>query len=429
MNFIDTSRQVTVLGGGIVGVSCSLALQSKGWRVTMVDRLDPGQETSAGNAGVLSRSSLLPFNRPGLGMALPSMLLKSSPGFRLRASALDNWPWMLKFLWHARRSTFDQTTMALDALIQLSVNTHKVWMDQAQAKNLLLENGWLWLYQNPAAFEASAFVREVLQEFSVANEVLSPHGLHDLEPHVAPHFSHGLWIKDAVSVLNPQALVKIYAQQFLNAGGVIEHAEVTALSQQLTGWQWQTVQGQTQLASNVVVALGPWSGRLLAASRLPSRFNMTIGFERGYHRQFKPVEGVHLRRPIYDMAGAYVLSPMQNEGGDPVMRMTTGVELAAHDAKANWEQLEAAENAARKIFPMKETVAEADWLGSRPTLPDSRPVIGELTNCPGLWLAFGHQHIGFSTGPGTGVLLAELMSSESTSIDAQAFRPERFEST
>ena len=133
-----------------------------------------------------------------------------------------------------------------------------------------------------------------------------------------------------------------------------------------------------------------------------------------------------MQRPFYDTAGAYVVSPMVNDQGESVFRMTTGVELAAQDAAFNGAQLEAAENAMRRVIPLKESVAGSDWLGARPTTPDSRPVIGEMPNCPGLWLAFGHQHIGFSTGPGTGVLLSELMGGESTSINPEPFSPLRF---
>jgi D-amino-acid dehydrogenase len=109
-----------------------------------------------------------------------------------------------------------------------------------------------------------------------------------------------------------------------------------------------------------------------------------------------------------------------------MFRLTTGIELADRDSKPNLNQLENAENAVRRVLALKETMENSNWLGSRPTTPDSRPVIGEMPNCPGLWLAFGHQHIGFSTGPGTGVLLSELMSGEATSIDPHPFKPERF---
>ena len=426
MNSFETSRQVTVLGAGMVGVSCALALQAKGWQVTLVDRRHPGEETSAGNAGVLSRSSLLPFNRPGLLQSLPRMLLKPGPGLQVRTSALRHLDFMWRFLWHARRQSFDITTAALDGLIQLSAQTHKTWLMQSAAQHRLRENGWLWLFQNETAWNSSAFSREVLQNFAVASDAISGNDIQSLEPHLSSQFQHALWIKDASSVDNPSAVVKAYANQFVKQGGVLQQSEVRALQQQAKAWQWHDATGAAHRTPHLVLAMGPWSESLLKASQLPSQFNAHMGFERGYHRHFKPAEGVSLHRPVYDTAGAYVLSPMVNGEGENVLRMTTGVELAVRDAAPNLAQLEAAEKAVRSAIPLKDTVAGCDWLGSRPTTPDSRPVIGQMPQCPGLWLAFGHQHIGFSTGPGTGVLLSELMAGESTSIHAAPFSPVRF---
>lgn len=426
MNLFETSRQVTVLGAGMVGVSCALALQAKGWRVTLVDQQAPGEETSHGNAGVISRSSLLPFNRPGLWQNLPAMLLRPGPNLKIRPSALSHWQWLWRFLWHAKRSSFEVTTVALDGLIQLSSDTHRAWLKKAHVESRLRDTGWLWLYAHAAAFESGAASREVLQEFGVVCEVLNAPSLQALEPHLAPAFSHALWVKDAASVDNPRAVVKSYVALFLEAGGQLVQSKVIALQQQPSGWQWVNPDGGVHWTPNIVVAMGPWSECLLEASQLQNNFKVNMGFERGYHRHFQPVEGVRLGRPIYDLSGAYVLSPMKDEQGADILRMTTGVELAARDEGPNLQQLECAENAARRVLPMKSAFPGSDWFGARPTTPDSRPVIGEVPNAPGLWLAFGHQHIGFSTGPGTGVLLSELMSKEATSIDPRPFAPQRF---
>ncbi|MEY3062742.1 MAG: D-amino acid dehydrogenase small subunit [Pseudomonadota bacterium] len=426
MNLFETSRQVTVLGAGMVGVSCALALQAKGWSVTLVDQQAPGEETSHGNAGVISRSSLLPFNRPGLWQNLPAMLLRPGANLKIRPSALSHWQWMWRFLWHAKRSSFEVTTVALDGLIQLSSDTHRAWLKKAHVESRLRDTGWLWLYAHAAAFESGAASREVLQEFGVACEVLNALSLQALEPHLAPAFSHALWVKDATSVDNPRAVVKAYVAQFLEAGGQLVQSKVIAMQQQPSGWQWVNPEGGVHWTPNIVVAMGPWSESLLEASQLQNNFKVNMGFERGYHRHFQPVDGVRLGRPIYDLSGAYVLSPMKDEQGADILRMTTGVELAARDEGSNLQQLECAENAARRVLPMRSAVPGSDWLGARPTTPDSRPVIGEVPNAPGLWLAFGHQHIGFSTGPGTGVLLSQLMSKEATSIDPRPFAPQRF---
>jgi D-amino-acid dehydrogenase len=243
MNFLETSRQVTVLGAGMVGVSCALALQAKGWRVTLVDKRDAGEETSAGNAGVLSRSSLLPFNRPGLWQNLPRMVLKPGPSLQVRPSALAHFDFMWRFLWQARRQSFDVTTMALDGLIQLSGQTHKLWLTQSAVQHRLRESGWLWLFQNDAAWQGSAFSRDVLKDFSVACESLHGHDIQSLEPHLSSQFQHALWIKDAASVDNPSAVVKAYAEQFVKQGGVFQMSEVRTLQKQPQGWQWLDASG------------------------------------------------------------------------------------------------------------------------------------------------------------------------------------------
>ena len=370
MNLFETSRQVTVLGAGMVGVSCALALQAKGWSVTLVDQQAPGEETSHGNAGVISRSSLLPFNRPGLWQNLPAMLLRPGPNLKIRPSALSHWQWLWRFLWHAKRSSFEVTTVALDGLIQLSSDTHRAWLKKAHVESRLRETGWLWLYAHAAAFESGAASREVLQEFGVDCEVLNAPSLQALEPHLAPAFSHALWVKDAASVDNPRAVVKAYVAQFLEAGGQLVQSKVSVLQQQPSGWQWVNPEGGVHWTPNIVVAMGPWSESLLEASQLQNNFKVNMGFERGYHRHFQPVEGVRLGRPIYDLSGAYVLSPMKDEQSADILRMTTGVELAARDEGSNLQQLECAENAARRVLPMKSAVPGSDWLGARPTTPD-----------------------------------------------------------
>ena len=146
-----------------------------------------------------------------------------------------------------------------------------------------------------------------------------------------------------------------------------------------------------------------------------------MAYERGYHMHYAAPGTSQLARPIYDTAGAYVLSPMEQG-----LRLTSGVELTDLDAPANPLQLDLAEAAARQAVDMGERLEPTPWLGRRPTLPDSRPIIGAMPGQRNLWLAFGHQHIGFSTGPGTGAMLAALMSGEASPIDATPFRAERF---
>ena len=412
-------QRVVVLGAGMVGIACALSLRQRGLDVTVIDPLGPGAATSHGNAGVLARSSLMPFNHPRLWSQLPGLLRGRSPGFRYDPLwVLGQWRWGLSFLGHARARDFRETTTALDALIRHSGAVHRQWMVAAGVAHRRRDDGWLFLYRSQADFDAGAFGRETLARFDVATAALSPRELHDLEPHLNPVFPRALWVQDASAVDSPAAVVQAYARLLVERGGKQQLTAAIHLQRVESGWRIETADGGSQLADQVVVALGPWSRDFLR-----QKFGLAVpmGFERGQHRHFRPAEGATLNRPVYDTSGGYVLAPMAQG-----LRLTTGVELNAQHAPPHREQLEAAERAAREAMALGERTADPDWLGSRPTLPDSRPMIGECPGRKGLWLSLGHQHIGFSTGPGSGELLAQLMLGEPTTVDPHPFRPQRF---
>lgn len=417
----ETRTPVAILGAGIVGVSCALALQQRGWQVTLIDRQPPGRETSFGNAGVLARSSLIPFNHPGLWAALPALLRNAGARFRYEPGyLLRNLPWALRFLLHARRGSFERTTTALDALIRLSGEVHLRWLTEAGERQRLRENGWLFLYRTKAGLEQSLAARDTFDRFGIATQVLDAPALAALEPDLRPIFARALWVQDAASVDNPGRVVQAYAALFASRGGCIVQQAASGLSRSAPDGAWRIplADGSMHEAGRVVVALGPWSKEFLQRTQALS---VPMAFERGHHMHYAPLEGARLSRPVYDTAGGYVLSPM-----DEGLRLTTGVHLAHQDAPPKLSQLHLAEAAARQAFALGTRLDDAPWLGCRPTLPDSRPAIGPCPGWPGLWLAFGHQHIGLNTGPGTGVLLAELMSGEPCAIDPAPFDPARF---
>lgn len=414
-------NSVAVLGAGMVGVCCALELQRRGFAVTLLDRQDPGSATSCGNAGVLARSSLVPFNNPSLWAALPRLARNRSVQFRYDpAFVARNLRWAGGFLARARARPFEETATALDALIRLSQPEHRRLLAASGELPRLRDNGWIFLYRSEAAFEAGAAGRAVLARFGVATQPLDAAALAELEPHLKPIFPRALWVRDAASVDNPGAVVQAYARLFAAHGGRILRASARTLRRASSAddWQVQFEDGTDLRAHRVVVALGPWTRAFLRdalALRVP------MAFERGYHMHYGAAAGAALRRPVYDTAGGYVLSPMEQG-----LRLTTGVEWTDLDARSDFTQLDLAESHARAAFPLAQRLDRDAWRGSRPTLPDSRPVVGQAPGHPGLWLAFGHQHIGFSTGPGTAALLGALVCGEPAPVDAAPFRPERF---
>lgn len=412
-------KHVIVLGAGIVGVCCALELQRRGVKVTLVDQQAPGMETSMGNAGVLARSSLMPFNHPGLWKQLPRLLKNDTVQFRYRPGFVArNLGWATRFMLSARESVFQETARSLDALIRLSAPEHLRLLDASGARHRLRDTGWVFLYRSEAAWNASALARRTFEQYQVPTQTLSPAELAEMEPALSPIFHRALWIQGSYSVDDPQAVVTAYADLFRRSGGTFKTFKAASIRRDAQGWSVQGSQGsETLKADELVVALGPWSKQLLKTTGI----DLPMAFERGYHMHYNGAEGATISRPLYDTGGGYVLSPMARG-----LRLSTGVELDDCDAPARSVQLDLAESRAREAFPLGQRLDPAAWLGRRPTLPDSRPMIGQAPRHPGLWLALGHQHIGFSTATGTAKILGELMLDVTSNEAYRAFRPGRF---
>jgi D-amino-acid dehydrogenase len=169
-------------------------------------------------------------------------------------------------------------------------------------------------------------------------------------------------------------------------------------------------------ARHVVVALGPWSADLLR----PLGYRVPLAFERGYHQEFRPNPARSLHRPIHDADGSFLMTPMERG-----IRVTSGVELTSRDAPSSYAQLDAVVPVARSVVEFGEAV-DQPWRGARPTLPDSLPMIGPAPRHPGIWLGFGHQHIGFTTGPATGAAIAAMIAGAEPSFDTAPFSPSRY---
>jgi D-amino-acid dehydrogenase len=401
----------------MVGVSCALALQKRGLKVTLIDRREPGRETSYGNAGVISRSSIMPLNNPGLWRNLPKYLGNRHAAVRYRLPhLLSNPGWILGFLGEAKPARLAARVAALEGLVTPALPLHKRLMAEAGIAWRLRDTGFLELWRSEAGASAAQIRRNWLEEHEVRVDALDRQALSALEPSLNPIFSAALLHKDSASVDRPGAVVEAYAALFVSRGGTILQQEVTSLSRQGEGWRAGGPAGHHD-ADLAVVALGPWSADLLRPLGLKAPLNV----ERGYHRHYKPVQGRFLNRPIYDVEASYMLAPMEQG-----LRLTSGVELAHRDAPDDHAQIDQVLPRAREAFPLAEPVDGTTWRGARPTLPDSLPMIGEAPRHPGLWLAFGNQHIGFSTGPVTGEILAALIAGDTPPADPAPFAPSRY---
>lgn len=408
---------VVVLGAGIVGTSTALHLQERGRAVALVDRRGPGEETSYGNSGVVERSALLPVAFPRSLSALADVALKRYPGANYHWSALPALaPWLLAYWRNSAPDRLLATARMMQPLLSATVAEHRALAAKAGVETLFRDGGWLKIYRSEAAFAAEAREFPLAAEFGYRVKALSQEETLALEPNLEPSFAKAVHWQDPHSVSDPGGVTKAYAAYFQGIGGRVLKGDARSLRQNGTGWSLATANGPIE-AREAVVALGPWSMDVLT----PFGYRFPLAVKRGYHMHYRTEGNASLGRPVLDEENGYVITPMV--GG---IRLTTGAEFARRDAPKTPVQVDKTEKLARKLFPLGARTEAEPWMGSRPIFPDSRPVIGKAPRHSSLWLAFGHQHLGFTLGPATGRLLAEMMTGEKPFIDPAVYGAERF---
>lgn len=409
---------VIVLGAGIVGVSSALHLQDRGLRVALVDRRAPGEETSHGNAGLIERSSVVPYAFPRRLGTLLRYARNRSVDLYWDARALPAYAgWLARFWRESSPQRLAAAARDLLPLVAASVVEHDALLARTDAQPLVHDGGWIEAFRSPALFDAQARAQQqVAAAHGLRMTVLDAHALRAREPGIGDAFCGAFHWQDPKTVSSPGGLTKAYARLFERDGGTFVHGDATTLVQVDDGWQVRSEHGPIS-ARSAVVALGPWSDQVFA----PLGYRIPLRAKRGYHMHYRPTR-TPLNVPVCDTEAGFVVAPM--EGGR--LRLTTGVEIAPRDAPPTGVQLARAEPLARDAFGIGERLDPEPWLGMRPCTPDMRPVIGPAPRHRHLWFAFGHCHHGLTLGPATGRLLAEMMTGAPTYIDPRPYRPARF---
>lgn len=408
---------VAVLGAGIVGVSTALHLQARGRSVVLVDRRDPGEETSHGNAGLIERSSVIPYAFPRNVLTILRIALNRSSDVRYDWRFLPRVaPWLFQYWRNSAPQRLAEAARDMLPLIERSVSEHRPLLMEAGATHLARESGWLEICRRPQDLAASARGAAQLKQYRLDHDVLDAARLRELEPSLSPSIAGAVHWRDPLSVSSPGAVTKAYAELFLRRGGRFVRADARALKPSGAGWGLPSGEGEVR-AKHAVIALGAWSTDCAA----PLGYRFPLAVKRGYHMHFRPAGNASLGRPMVSAYGGFVLSPMLDG-----IRMTTGVEMAPRDAAPSPVQVDRAEAIARTLFPLGERVQDTPWMGVRPCLPDMKPVIGPAGRHPGLWFNFGHAHHGFTLGPASGRLLAEMLTGEAPAVDPTPYRADRF---
>jgi glycine/D-amino acid oxidase-like deaminating enzyme len=413
---MTNNKSVAIVGAGIVGLSCALWLQKKGFEVTLIDPESPGSGTSSGNACTIADYGCVPVNSPAIFKRLPSLLFsKNSPLSVNPGYAITHLPWLLQFLSHCRPSRVASITESLGLLLQKTYQGLNPLLELSRSQHLMTQQGCLQVYQTPSEYENARASNEIRRRYGVQYIELDQADIHDLEPNIKPIFEKGILLENASHTLNPQSLCTNYLKSFLeNQGRQISQKAIEVSAERETV-SIKMDNGETLVADHVVIAAGAFSKQIKGsgAHRLP------LDTERGYHIQYANQQSL-IKRPIsWNQAGFYV-TPM-NEG----LRVAGTVEIAGYSLNKNQTILDYLQRKSSAMFDLPDK-PDQQWLGFRPTLPDALPVIGPSPVSNSILFAFGHHHIGLTLSGITGKIISEMISGEPLSHDMRAFRPERF---
>lgn len=407
-----------VLGAGMVGISAAVHLLKRGRSVVLVDRRGPAEETSYGNTGIIQTEAVIPYTFPREFQKLMK--------YAVNGTAEANWhygaaghlaPKLFRYWLNSTPERVEQSSRAFQPLAKLCLTEHEAMAREAGVEQMIRRTGYMKLYRSQEAIdEAIAVDSRTRDAYGVKFEPLDAAGVRSVEPHIQGPVTGGIFMPEPVSVGDPGELGKAYAALFGKLGGKLVTGDAHTLARTADGWSVGNIDGAIE-ARDVVIALGPWSDDVLAMQGV--RIPMFV--KRGYHMHFKPRGNATLARPVLDVAGGYCLTPMTKG-----IRLTTGAEFTWRDADPSPVQLKKVEPMAREILPLMERVEPAPWMGRRPCLPDMVPMIGPVVGKKGLWADFGHQHWGFTMGPVTGRLLAEMLTGEATFTDPFPYRTDRF---
>lgn len=405
-----------VIGAGIVGICCGLSLLEKGEKVTIIDRDDPGQGASYGNAGVISPWSNVPQSLPGVWKSIPKWLLDPEGPVAVRPGYLPKaMPWAIRFLRAGVPEKITAISDAMSVLTRPSIDLYRHHLKGTGHEDLVKDSWYLHIYRRAEEANLGGAAGRLRERHDTPVEIISGHQLREIEPALSPEFKAAIVIRDQARAIAPGRIGQVLAEKIRSMGGKVLRGTVHRLRPSGENWIVET-DLDTLTVPKVVIAAGAWSARLLA----PLGVRMPLEAERGYHLVFKN-PGLVLNNSIMDVEGKFVTSSM-----DSGIRSAGTAEFAGLDAPPDYRRARIFKRLTERMLPDINTDDLEEWMGVRPSFPDSLPCIGELPGLPRLFAAFGHSHYGLGMAPATGRVVADLVTATPPNVDLAPYRADRF---
>ena len=413
---VGLKSSVGVVGAGIQGVCISLCLIKKGFKVTLIDRSDPGKNSASyGNAGHFSPYASVPINRPDILLDIPSMLLNSTGPLALKWNYVPKMlPWFFKFIKNCSKKNMLHTTKYMHQILDLALPAYDELFEDINVSELVESKGIIYFWTNKD-LKSRELEINMRKELGVKQQLLTPHEIHDLEPHIKQIYHGGVLYPNARHTRNPKKVLLKLFDLFIKKGGHFEKQNVQSIS--------FTTDNKPVIKTNLnfynfdkaVIACGAFSKKITdqLGEKIP------LDTERGYHVHFKGHDHL-LTRPVIFLNRGFGITPMEQG-----LRVVGTVEFGGLDNPVSKKRILNLVNNAKYLFP-ELTEHHDEWLGFRPTLPDFLPVIGSSKNYKNLFYSFGHHHLGWTLGAISGKIVSGMVANENTNLDLSAYNSTRF---
>ena len=409
---------VAVVGAGIVGVATAIWLQRGGARVTLIDRVGPAGRTSHGNAGVLAAASVVPVTVPGIAGKLPRMVLDpDQPVFlqwrKLPTIARD----LTRFLRFATPERLEPIHQALSLMLHDTYDQHRQLADGTGAERYITPGDYVLAYRNSQEFQKDAFAWGVRERLGHPFDIHEGEEVADYDPALAGRFGLVVAQPDHGRISDPGAYTTALAEHFVREGGTLTIADVRTVT---PDGHVETGDGMIE-ADRTVITGGVWSRPLLRRLGI----DVPVVAERGYHIEFQdPPSGTppfRPRMPTMVASAKFVFTPM-----DGRLRCAGVAEFGGTGQDPSRAPFALMRRKALAVAPELAACEQVEWMGHRPSLPDSLPVIGAVPGVKNVFTCMGHQHVGLSGAPKSARWLSQLVLRGHVNIDLAPYAASRF---
>jgi D-hydroxyproline dehydrogenase len=412
----ELKSSIGVIGAGIQGVCIALNLIKKGFKVTIIDRENPGEvSASYGNAGHFSPYASVPINRPDIIADVPSMLLNSKGPLSLKWNYVPKMiPWFLQFIRNCTTKKMMHTAKYMHQILDLALPAYDELFQDIDVSDLVESKGIMYFWTNKDLKSRELEIK-IRNELGVKQQLLTPHEINDLEPHIKKIYHGGVLYPKAKHARNPKKILLKLFDLFLKKGGTFQKQNVKSIT--FTSDNKPII--KTELDSynfdKAVIACGAFSKKL--TDQIDEK--IPLDTERGYHVHFKGYDHL-LSRPVIFLNRGFAITPMEQG-----LRVVGTVEFGGLKNPPSKKRILNLVNNAKYLFPeLKEH--QDEWLGFRPTLPDFLPVLGPSKNHKNLFYSFGHHHLGWTLGAISGKIISGMIAGENTNLNLVPYYSRRF---